>query len=124
MGPPNRPSEMGPRPASKLGWASTRPGPPATARKRSMRTLGHRCATFCLVASSLLVSPVTSFAQGKKPAAAAKDKKAAKDDKDKGKDKGKTREINLDEGADTGPVTAGQMTEEAAQGKRLFDAER
>ncbi|APR78096.1 Hypothetical protein A7982_03443 [Minicystis rosea] len=85
-----------------------------------MRT---RLATICLVASSLLVSPVTSFAQGKKAAAAAKDKK---DDKGKGKDKdkGKAREINLDEPAEEGPVTAGQMTEEAAQGKRLFDAER
>src|SRR6185436_8227865 len=75
----------------------------------------------CLVASSLLISPVTSFAQGKKAAAAAKDKK---DDKGKGKDKGKAREINLDEPQEEGPVTAGQMTEEAAQGKRLFDAER
>lgn len=85
-----------------------------------MRT---RLATICLVASSLLFSPVTSFAQGKKAAAAAKDKK---DDKGKGKDKdkGKAREINLDEPAEEGPVTAGQMTEEAAQGKRLFDAER
>lgn len=88
-----------------------------------MRTLAHRCATIFLVASSILTAPVTSFAQGKKAAAAAKDKK---DDKGKGKDKdkGKAREINLDEGAEDGPVTAGQMTEEAAQGKRLFDAER
>ena len=82
-----------------------------------MRT---RLATICLVASSLLVSPVTSFAQGKKAAAAAKDNKG----KGKDKDKGKAREINLDEPAEEGPVTAGQMTEEAAQGKRLFDAER
>jgi tetratricopeptide (TPR) repeat protein len=68
---------------------------------------------------------VTSFAQGKKAAAAAKDDKGKDKKGDKGKgDKGKTREINLDEGAEEGPVTAGQMTEEAAQGKRLFDAER
>jgi tetratricopeptide (TPR) repeat protein len=83
-----------------------------------MRT---RLATLCLVGPLLLAIPSVSYAQAKKPAAAAKDdknKKAAKDDK------GKTREINLDEGADAGPVTAGQMTEEAAQGKRLFDAER
>jgi tetratricopeptide (TPR) repeat protein len=85
-----------------------------------------RLATICLVAASLLASPLTTWAQGKKPVAAAKDpkkdaKKGAKDDK---KDKGKTREINLEEGAEEGPVTAGQMTEEAAQGKRLFDAER
>ncbi|WP_438020086.1 hypothetical protein WMF18_13900 [Sorangium sp. So ce315] len=32
------------------------------------------------------------------------------------------KEINLDD--DAGPVTAGQMTEEAAQAKRLFDSER
>jgi tetratricopeptide (TPR) repeat protein len=65
-----------------------------------------------------------SFAQPKKaPAAAAAKKKAAKDDA-KSKDKGKTREVNLDEGADAGPVTAGQMTEEAAHGKKLFDAEK
>jgi hypothetical protein len=87
-----------------------------------MRT---RLATIALVASALLVNPTVSFAQGKKAAAAAKDDKKKKDDKGKGKDdKGKAREINLDEGAEAGPVTAGQMTEEAAQGKRLFDAER
>src|SRR3954452_8682980 len=82
-----------------------------------------RLATICLVAASLLASPVTTWAQAKKPVAAAKDakKKGAKDDK---KDKGKTREIDLEEKAEDGPVTAGQMTEEAAQGKRLFDAER
>src|SRR6185295_13230917 len=89
---------------------------------RSMRT---RLATICLVAAlgGALATPSVTFAQGKK-AAAAKDKKAAKDEgKGKDKDKGKAREVNLDEGNDT-PVTAGQMTEEAAQGKRLFDAER
>ncbi len=79
-----------------------------------MRT---RLATFCLVASTFCATlslPSVSFAQAKKPATAAKDdktKKGAKEDK--------PREVNLDE-----PVTAGQMTEEAAQGKRLFDAER
>ena len=85
-----------------------------------MRT---RLATIALVATTLLIPPTTSFAQGKKAAAAAKDKKDDKG-KDKDKGKGKTREINLDEGQEEGPVTAGQMTEEAAQGKRLFDAER
>jgi hypothetical protein len=54
--------------------------------------------------------------------------------KDKGKDKDKNKDpkkgsktINLDsgdKGEDEGPVTAGQMTEAAAQAKRLFDAER
>ena len=86
-----------------------------------------RLATICLVTAltgAMLAPSTTSFAQGKKGAAAAakdKDKKGAKGGKD---DKGKTREVNLDEGADAGPVTAGQMTEEAAQGKRLFDNER
>jgi tetratricopeptide (TPR) repeat protein len=83
-----------------------------------------RLATICLVASltgALLVTPTASFAQQPKKAAAAKDAKkgAAKDD-----GKAKPREVNLDEGASDTAVTAGQMTEEAAQGKRLFDAER
>jgi tetratricopeptide (TPR) repeat protein len=88
-----------------------------------MRT---RLAHICLVAAlgcGLLTAPTVSFAQGRKAAAAKDAKKAAKDDT-KGKDKGKAaKEVNLDEGSDT-PVTAGQMTEEAAQGKRLFDGER
>jgi tetratricopeptide (TPR) repeat protein len=37
-------------------------------------------------------------------------------------DKKPSKEVSADE--DAGPVTAGQMTEEAAQGKRLFDSER
>src|SRR5262249_49359710 len=92
------------------------------ARTRSMRT---RLGTICLLASALLITPSASHAQGKKPAAGA----AAKDPK-KGKeaDKGaqvavKPKEIKLEDEQE-GPVTAGQMTEEAAQGKRLFDAER
>lgn len=81
----------------------------------------NRLASICLVASALLFSPAQGYAQ-KKPAAAAKDDKA--DAKKAGDEKPK--EIDLDEGApaDEGPVTAGQMTEEAAQAKRLFDAER
>lgn len=91
----------------------------------------YRLASICLVASALLVTP-SAFAQHKKsgkPAAAATTKDAKKD-KDKKGDKGDKnaaapREVDLDEGAaDEGPVTAGQMTEEAAQAKRLFDAER
>ena len=89
-----------------------------------MRT---RLATFCLVASlggALLFAPAASFAQPGKKAAAAKDAKKDKNAKDdKGKVAGK-KEINLDEGGGDQPVVAGQMTEEAAQGKRLFDAER
>jgi hypothetical protein len=38
--------------------------------------------------------------------------------------KGEHKDIELDEGAGAGPVTAGQMTEEAATAKRLFDGER
>jgi tetratricopeptide (TPR) repeat protein len=87
-----------------------------------MRT---RLPSICLLASALLITPTASHAQpGKKPAAgaAAKDPKKAKD-ADKGAQvAAKPKEIKLDE--DEGPVTAGQMTEEAAQGKRLFDAER
>jgi tetratricopeptide (TPR) repeat protein len=89
-----------------------------------MRT---RLATICLVASltgALFVAPTASWAQPKKAAAAAKDKKGAAKDKDKDDGKAKPREVNLDEGASDTAVTAGQMSEEAAQGKRLFDAER
>ncbi|AKT41635.1 tetratricopeptide repeat protein [Chondromyces crocatus] len=79
----------------------------------------NRVASICLVASALLLSPAQGQAQPqKKPAAAEKAdvKKAAEE---------KPQEIDLDEGAaEEGPVTAGQMTEEAAQAKRLFDAER
>jgi tetratricopeptide (TPR) repeat protein len=90
----------------------------------------NRLATLSLVAllGGALVSsssPNLAFAQPKK--AAKDDKKKDKDKKnDKGKkdDKGKAREVNLDDDAAAGPVTAGQMTEEAAQGKRLFDGER
>ncbi len=81
-----------------------------------MRT---RLASICLLASALLITPTTaSYAQGKKPAAAKNDKKD-----DKGKDQ-TPKEIDLDEEVEEGPVTAGQMTEEAAQGKRLFDKEQ
>jgi hypothetical protein len=82
-----------------------------------------RLATLCLVASALLVNPTVSLAQPAKKAAAGKDAKKDKNAKDD-KGKGKAKEINLDEGAADAPVVAGQMTEEAAQGKRLFDAER
>jgi hypothetical protein len=88
----------------------------------------HRLASICLVASALLMTPTLAEAQKKpaKPAAAAADP-GKKGDGKKGDKKGAAQEINLDEEAppqDEGPVTAGQMTEEAAQAKRLFDAER
>jgi tetratricopeptide (TPR) repeat protein len=73
-------------------------------------------ATLCLLAAAVLAAP-TAFAQAKAPPA-AKAGDAKKNDK-----KAAPKEIELEDEAD-GPVTAGQMTEEAAQAKRLFDAER
>ena len=85
-----------------------------------MRT---RLATICLLASSLILAPAAAEAQPKKAAPTAAAKKGAKDDKKDAK-KGETpKEIQLEEEQE-GPVTAGQMTEDAAQGKRLFDSER
>jgi tetratricopeptide (TPR) repeat protein len=85
-----------------------------------MRT---RLATICLLASSLILAPAAAEAQPKKPAATAAGKKGGKDDKKDAKKGEAPKEIQLEEEQE-GPVTAGQMTEEAAQGKRLFDAER
>ena len=76
-----------------------------------MRT---RLATICLVASTFVLSPVVAYAQPKKPAAAKKDA-AKKDDKKAAADDKKTRNIDLDADVKEGPVTAGQMTEDAAQ---------
>ncbi|MDI1449574.1 hypothetical protein [Polyangium sp. 6x1] len=66
----------------------------------------------------MLVAPTAFAQQGKAAAAPAKAGDAKKNDK-----KAAPKEIELEDEAD-GPVTAGQMTEEAAQAKRLFDAER
>ncbi|WP_437593178.1 tetratricopeptide repeat protein [Sorangium sp. So ce1000] len=63
-----------------------------------------------------MLSPAVGHAQPGKGKPVAAEKADAKGDKKPSK------EVNLDE--DAGPVTAGQMTEEAAQGKRLFDSER
>ena len=82
-----------------------------------MRT---RLATICLVASTFVLSPVVAYAQPKKPRAPP----AKKDDKKAADDKKTPRDVDLDADVKEGPVTAGQMTEEAAQGKRLFDNER
>jgi hypothetical protein len=77
-------------------------------------------ARVCLVATALMLLTSSADAQKKKkPAAktpAAETTKAGK--------KGAHQDIDLDEGAAAGPVTAGQMTEEAATAKRLFDNER
>src|SRR5689334_5063595 len=88
-----------------------------------MRT---RLARICLLASAcLLLTPTLADAQGKKPAAAAKadPKKDPKADPKKDPN-AKPKEVALEDEGDSGPVTAGQMTEEAAQAKRLFDGER
>lgn len=76
----------------------------------------NRVASICLVASALLLSPAVGHAQAGKGKPVAAEKADAK-----GSTK-PNKEINLDD--DAGPVTAGQMTEEAAQAKRLFDGER
>src|SRR5688572_9632282 len=98
-------------------------------RKR-LGTWGATAVLACAMA--LGGAPQGAYAQ-------KKDDKPAKDAKDPKKDakapakKGEV--IDLDEededgdpkkkaAYDDGPVTAGQMTEEAAQAKRLFDAER
>jgi len=95
-----------------------------------------------VVASLLSILPLSSVlsyapdaqAQAGKGKGKKDDKKKdeKKDDK-KGDGKGKPVEVDLEEGkdgkkggkaADTGPVQAGQMTEEAATAKRLFDSEK
>ena len=91
------------------------------------KRLGTWGATVVLAcAMALGGAPEGAYAQ-----TGGKDNKAAagKDAKDGQKAGGKGEVIDLDEeeegdDADAGPVTAGQMTEEAAQAKRLFDAER
>jgi hypothetical protein len=78
----------------------------------------NRLVSVCLLASTLVITPsLLAQPKGKPAAAASKAPAASKGDK--------AREIDLDdEAASDEPVTAGQMTEEAAQAKRLFDAER
>jgi tetratricopeptide (TPR) repeat protein len=95
-----------------------------------------RVACIGLLACALGLTSVAADAAGKaggKAAAAAadKDKKKGGDAKKGGevtkKDaQGNPVDIELDEPGNvpSGPVTAGQMTEEAAQAKRLFDSER
>jgi hypothetical protein len=73
--------------------------------------------TLCLLTSAMLATPA-ALAQGKSKPAPAPAAKAGDNKKQAPK------EIELEDEANDGPVTAGQMTEEAAQAKRLFDAER
>lgn len=83
-----------------------------------------RLARICLLASALVLTPALASGQGKTPAAAAGAKKADPKKADAKDAKKEVKEVALEEEADAGPVTAGQMTEEAAQAKRLFDGER
>ena len=94
----------------------------------------NRLTRICLVATALTFAATSVDAQTKKKPAAAQDapqKKAAaaqdgapeKPGK-KGSKKQQHQDIELDDSAASGPVTAGQMTEEAATAKRLFDNER
>ncbi len=101
----------------------------------------NRLSRACLIASLLTVGPSlavlshssAALAQGKpKPGKdQPKDKKDDKKAEKKDEKDGKPVEVDLDEGTpdakkskDTGPVTAGQMTEEAATAKRLFEGEK
>ena len=89
-------------------------------------------ARFCLVASAfLLVAGGADAQKGKKPKTAtttaapqsAKAQAAPAKAATAGKKAAGRQDIELDESGG-GPVTAGQMTEEAATAKRLFDGER
>jgi len=89
----------------------------------------NRVACICLLATALGLGgmPGTAFAKPKDDAAA---KAPAKGDKKADAKKGAAAqqavEIELDEPGQqqAGPVVAGQMTEEAAHAKQLFDQER
>lgn len=73
-----------------------------------------RFACVCLVVSAMGFASGSALAQGK----AAQGNKPAQ---------GQTIDIDLEEGEEagpSGPAVAGQMTEEAAQAKRLFDGEK
>lgn len=73
-----------------------------------------RFACVCLVVSAMGFASGSALAQGK----GAQGKQPAQ---------GQTIDIDLEEGEDAGPAgpaVAGQMTEEAAQAKRLFDGEK
>ncbi len=87
-----------------------------------MANISHRSRWLLLVLSLGIAVPGSTLL--KEQAASAQSKKDKDKDKDKKKKKG-NKTIDADKGGeDEGPVTAGQMTESAAQAKRLFDAER
>jgi tetratricopeptide (TPR) repeat protein len=81
----------------------------------------NRLTRICLLATALTFAVTSADAQRKKPApqAESQDKPAKKPSK-----KAQHQDIELDDTSSAGPVTAGQMTEEAATAKRLFDNER
>lgn len=85
----------------------------------------NRVACTCLLATALGLglAPGSAFAKPKEAAAA---KAPAKDAKKGDKKQAEAVEIELDEPGQqqAGPVVAGQMTEEAAHAKQLFDQER
>lgn len=94
----------------------------------------NRLARTLLLASLVSLVPTTStnevLAQGKPAAGKKDDKKNVGKDADKGDKKDGPVEVDLDEGdegkkpAETGPVVAGEPTEEAATATRLFDSEK
>jgi tetratricopeptide (TPR) repeat protein len=77
--------------------------------------------TLCLFASAMLAGPSVQAQDEGKPVAAAANAKGGAKDAGTGSRRADPKEILLD---DDTPVAAGQMTEEAAQAKRMFDAER
>jgi hypothetical protein len=81
----------------------------------------NRVARICLLASALCLATGVADAQKKKPTATQQADKKPGGKKAAG---GQHQDIELDDAAPSGPVTAGQMTEEAATAKRLFDNER
>ncbi len=87
-------------------------------------------ARFCLLASALTFAGATftgtSTAQTRKKPAAAQTAQPAGAQPGKPKPKGgaKHQDIELDDTGSASAVSAGQMTEEAATAKRLFDNER
>lgn len=102
--------------SNSTAWLRARPSGPPRARGRRSRTTGlrgkrgsvmrYRVASICLLASAL------GFVSGEAGAQSARHQDY------------EHVEIDFDEEEPMGPVTAGQMTEEAATAKRLFDGER
>jgi len=98
----------------------------------------NRVARVCLLASALSLVVMGADAQHKKkpkagaaqppaaaaPAPAAPPSASPQGGSKNGGKKSGHQDIELDDAASSGPVSAGQMTEEAATAKKLFDNER